>query len=396
MHHRLILFIGIVLAVVLVLLLSQSSPNFESLDVLDALEAEYQQAVEDPPEVRRLAELSDEFAVSLDPLVLIEIGDLHRKGAYPRFKSDPKLAKLYYELAADLDTGIAASIANAKYIEAATENIPEVDNVGRRLHDIYFEAIQATALNGATQQRIVERNRERVADRTAERAMNREVVQAPPLHTERVFLNDEQNVHDHALNKITRKNIDTLKSLYRVGGDEIKATLEVQLAHQRFTDAQKAKISNVINSFSRGLKQFDCTEVEVLSLVYQHVKDKPDLLRNLFLQLEDCYHHGSIVCTTGKISRIISVVGDTEGFEDAKNIYYIKDELQTLAAKVRDDYLKTLTKKQVSDYNAGLADETTEAIKKIYEQAAREQYCVKLGLAYSIIKPHLDLNALAF
>ncbi len=370
-------------------------------DVIQDQEIIQIKVIKEEPEIKKINSLVDKYLITQNPFLLIKIGDFWRKGVYPRIKADNAAAIKYYELAASSNNKIAAEIATTKYIEAIRENIPKIDNIGQQLNDIYFEAVEA-ATRAATpryQQFDIEPNH--IAEQIIE--------EAPIERPRMVFLNDGQNVHDHYLNKITKTNIDKLKEKY---GEALEAHLEdptriIEILKDNlyrdsgFNTYQKAAINNVIISFSDQNKQFECSELDALFLVYRYIIDqsnKNDLFHNLFLQLMDCYYNGFVVCTTGKISRVISVVGDLEGFENARNIYYIKDELERLASRVRKDVLKTLTPEQVNDYNTGgnESDRITEEIKNKYRNVVQEEYCAKLGIDYNIILPHVEANMLGF
>ena len=113
------------------------------------------------------------------------------------------------------------------------------------------------------------------------------------------------------------------------------------------------------------------------------------------MQLIDCYHSGVIVCSTGKITRIISVVGDTDNFEDQRNIYYIKQELESLAFKVREDELKKMAPEEVDAYNNG-SELLADRLKEKYIEAVKQEYCEKLGMLYKILSPMVKENLIGF
>lgn len=337
------------------------------------LNLQKKQAADTPPEIKRIHDLLYSYQQTQNPMVLIEIGDIYQKGAFPRFKANPEKAARFYNIAAYNANQNVAVIANAKIIEARNEPINEADNFGEEMTDFHLDAFQVATI-------IDNRNQIVQIDEPTER-----------------FLNDHQNVHDHYMNKITQKNIDKLKEMHTYNNEDIVAILIDKLyGINDITNENKAKIIRVINSLSDKHPQYNSNELEIAFLIYSHVKNKPDLLRNLYLQLEDCFSNGHVVCGTGKISRMVAVVGDTEDFTDSKNIYYIKDELESLASKTRDEYLKTLSKQQVDAYNLGENDGITEELKMKYMETVREEYCNKLNIDYEILHPHVEINMSAF
>jgi len=327
------------------------------------------------PEINEMDKLATKFAETQDPLILVSLGDMWRKGAYPRLESDNSNALKYYELAAISADKQVREIATAKYIEASLDGIPENDDAGMQLYDINFDAIVETVNEAPI------------------------IREEPIIRDDPIFLDDKQNVHDHYMNKITQRNIDKLKELHTNSQPSKENLKDALYKDDDLSIEQKALIITAIDNFNDHDEQFGCSEEESLNLTYQHIlnhENRDDLLHNLFLQLHDCYENGFMVCTTGKISRVVSIIGDLDDFDHARNIYYIKDELERLAHKTREQYLNNLTQEQRDSYNLGEDDQITENIKAAYINTIKEEYCTKLGVDYAIISPHVEANMLGF
>jgi len=340
-----------------------------------------QDVVKAKPAVQYINKLMDDYRITRDPLVLVEIGDFYRKGMYSIMKSNNSEAIKFYKKAAASSNKQAADIAMGKYIEATIDTIPEIDDVGEELDEIPQIILLDMIQDDFDQEQIIP------------------IAPVVPAEHE-IFLNDLQNVHDHYMNKITQSNVDKLKEFVEIDKSlQIKEILKNELYKEsKLDDHKKATIITIIDSFSETNEQFGITEVECLQLVYTYIqtrKDKSDLIYNLFLQLLDCMENSFIICTTGKISRVVSVVGDLNEFENARNIYYIKGELEQLAGKVRDEVLSTLSKEQIDAYNNG-DNQITDLMKKTYMDRIQEEYCDKLHIDYKIIRPHVETNLAAF
>jgi hypothetical protein len=338
----------------------------------------YKKVVEEQPHVRIIDELMDEYRRTRDPEILLKIGDFYRKGMYSIMKSDNAQAIRYYEIAAKSRNKQVAEIAQGKYMEAAIDAIPEEDDIGEVLDEIPADVLYAALTDDVP------------------------VVEPIVVPDTPIFLNDMQNVHDHYMNKITASNVKKLKEMNNQLNPDIKSVLIRKLAEDDELDINdKASIKHVLNQFSSDNKQFDISEIESLQLVNAYIDNsdnKKDMIHNLFLQLKDCAENGTTVCTTGKISRVMSVVGDTEEFETPRNIYYIKQELEQLAAKVRDDVLANLSEEDVKKYNESSPDSEpiVENMKKIYQDKVKEEYYDKLHIEPNIVKPHVNANLLMF
>lgn len=377
-------------AISVVLRLSKKQKMKQAISTVEHdLRQKRKKADEDPPELKRIRNLIEKHLETKDPAILVEIGDIYQKGAYPRFKSNPKKAQEYYTMAANNIDRNVARIANNKIIEASYDPIHEVDNLGEELTDFYIAAIEATLLDNFINEE----------PRTTTEIINELFAQEAnrPQYNNNAFLNDQQNVHDHYMNKIVQKNIDKLKETHIETNKDIKHILIEKSSNlPDLSWEQKARINKVINSLSNAKTQFSATEQEVASLVYNHIKDNDDLVRNFFLQLADSYLEGHIVCSTGKIARMVAVVGDTEEFADSKNIHYIKQELQTLAAKVRDDHLATLSQQEIDSYNNGTNNRIVEDMQKKYVEIVKQEYCQKLNVDYPVIHAHVESNMIHF
>lgn len=341
-----------------------------------------------------LDKLVNNYLETMDPLYLIEIGDVWRKGSYPKIKSDNDAAIKYYELASHSNNKDVAAIATAKYAEAYKDNIPDIDDVGTRLNDIYFEAV--VAANAADEQEALVVNA--LLD-----VPDLEPIYEPPLVVvnQEVFLNDTQNVHDHYMTNIIKENIRKLREAeHRTVDSDIRLYLQNKVREDsELSSYKKAEVIAILDQFNNNKHdKFNCSETEALRLVdsYIQTKDnKKDLYHNLFLQLLDCVSNGLTVCPTGKISRVISVVGDTEDFEDARNIYYIKQELEALAFKIRGDELARMTKQEVDAYNNG-SEDIADQLKNKYRDAVMQKYCKELGIDEHIISPLIEINLFGF
>ena len=66
-----------------------------------------------------------------------------------------------------------------------------------------------------------------------------------------------------------------------------------------------------------------------------------DLFHILFIELSYCIENGFMICTTGKISHIVSIMdGIDSNFNSIKPIYIIKDEIKNLANNIRKNIMK--------------------------------------------------------
>lgn len=378
-----ILFIALVVCSVIIIVSHSKSDNYHHKiehiqKLVPCIEKERirenEKTIEEQPHVSLLNDLITEYRLTKNPAVLVAIGDFYRRGMYSVMKSNNSEALKYYELASKCNDRNIVEIARVKHAEANDNPIPEIDDIGIDLpENALFETIAYEPFVD-----IVE----------------------PPQNN--LFMNDLQNVHDHYVSKISESNINKLKELVTENlVADVKTSLMKDLYKSDFNDYNIAVIIDVIKAFDDSAEQYKITPLQCLQLVYSYIQTQPnkeDLTRNLFLQLLDCKENGFIVCVTGKIARVLSVLSILDDFEEAKNIYYIKPELEQLAIKVRDDVLSTLSEDEVNSYNTNGdgSDKIVETMKREYTTRVNDEYCVKLGISNNIIAPHVEANLSAF
>ena len=100
-----------------------------------------------PPEIERLAALIDGYRA--DTMLwdaIIAVGDVYRKGAFPRFLPNPGVALECFKVAARCPDGKIAGMGQERYIEVHTDAMPAVDQAGGELPTEYGERICELAL----------------------------------------------------------------------------------------------------------------------------------------------------------------------------------------------------------------------------------------------------------
>ena len=119
------------------------------------------------------------------------------------------------------------------------------------------------------------------------------------------------------------------------------------------------------------------TETEALQLVWNKINNQTDtnkksnMIEILAKQLDSGIENGHVVCSSGKISRII---GTLDGIDDemvaSRPIWAIRDEIATLASKIRDG-------RYVNPQNE-------------FQQQAYKLYINDLNLDINIINPIIE------
>jgi hypothetical protein len=361
-----------------------------------------------PPEIERLDKLTKDFTWD----GLVAIGDIYRAGAYPRFLPNEHLALECYKIAAMGPDGEIAGIAQAKYMDLRMNPIDDVDKAGKHLPAFYGEHACRVAMNEIQKMSYslfekpkykknsikdvparhsttlvqVETQNENEEDlynflETVQRSNNHNT--SMTLVPTPQYYSDSQNVHDHSVVKTVKKNIDALShgNTPSTNTATIKDRVRNSILNSDISEEDKYNALQVVDSLNETSKHssFDVTESDALGMVWSKIqthqgKEKENLEEMLARQLASGVEHGNVVCSTGKITRILgSFDGVTnDGIEQVKPMYAIKEEIAGLAVKVRDRYEGSMS---------------TAEMQNEFEKEVYKEYVDKLGMSASVVDP---------
>jgi hypothetical protein len=219
--------------------------------------------------------------------------------------------------------------------------------------------------------------------------------------------NDAQNVHDSELQNAANANMDILarqtQTVYSDEIDEIKVIFET---HPKISNDDKNKIYRVLNSINNKDKhsKYNKTEQEILNLVWNRINNdinknnKDELILSLANQLISAVEEDTVVCSTGKIMRIM---GSLEALDNGNDLnalkpkWAIENEIAHMSIKIRDDVLSSQSKTEINKYNNGENENLSNKMRTLLLNKCIEDY-VKPGIIKSkeaidvIIKPYLD------
>lgn len=349
-------------------------------------------AQENPPEYIKLHNLLKDFKRTHSWDNIIAIGDIYKSGAYPRFRNNKNLALECYKIAAQCPDGEIAGIAQLKYIETSKNDLNEIDNNGDDL-PCYFgiEICQlASNLIKNTPHYYFKRPKSKTIDRNQDFTQILPILPIPEMITtniqnQHVYRNDTQNVHDHSVSNILKSNIQKLNkkvSCKENDENDISTIIDSILSHPELSESVKANCLTVIDNLNSTDKHdtYNLSEKEALIMVWNKINNnikknnkfnKNDSIQILANQLDSSIEHGNIVCSTGKIARII---GTLDGIDDditpSKPLWVIRDEISNLAIKIRDN-----------NYSNP---------RKEFEDSVKNIYIKELNMNDSIINPIIE------
>lgn len=397
----LVVIIGLVACVLYV----HESPSVEKIHVkvkAPTLQMNNAPQVTPTPELQRLQSLLVDFTRNSNWGALLAMGDIYHRGAFPRLAPNVAMAVDIFRIVATCPNGEMAALGQAKVVELRVQELFSDDVHGTPM-PIAFGAQACRAARDIlahTPDRAYERPKIKVVEPagtitdilpttlpTIATTMHPNILTniLPASRQERI---DSQNVHDHAVSRITRHNVEQLDK-----STDINAISKTQT----FENVTNAILSNDdLGADTKGnaLRTLDAlnshhntslgiAEDQALMLVWDRIeKQKDDAVRanlkdSLAKQLASAVEHGNVVCSSGKITRIL---GTLDGIEDGevelqapKPLWALRDELGSLAAKVRDE--------------EGDDDNNAERAIDAFAKAARAEYIDRLGMHRQIIEP---------
>ena len=170
-------------------------------------------------------------------------------------------------------------------------------------------------------------------------------------------MNDGQNVHNGT---ITKHAVESIKRLvdHEKSNSIIPQTLsdihtEIQ-SYLTLSNHPSSRIAidvlNEIYNFNHNHVASGLREMEILRLIWQRIKnpinhDKlTDLKMSLLMQLVDCKPNGTLMCLTGRVTRMLQTLEciDNEHIVDLKPLWAIKEQIGDYCSRYYDKLLKKI------------------------------------------------------
>lgn len=284
---------------------------------------------------------------------VVELGDVYRKGEYPLYRPNKDAALELYHIASFSET--LGSTARSRFLECSQDPLAPEDVSGAALPTTYKDLKVQTAKSMVMSSAV---RPERLPE-------------VPP----EPIVSDAQNVHDHSLTKHLQKALTEMPS----GKNSYEDVVTWVLEESNATPEQKADAYTVLDSLSDSRHStLHVSERESLDKMWQKIQGLPEYGREakdlLVTQLASGVEHGDVVCSTGKIARIMGTLDGISETPVNKPMWALREELGTLAARVRD----------------------TEAPAEEFRRQALDTYVTSLGMSDALVTPLIDEFSLGF
>lgn len=381
--------------------------------------------IKQPTEITLMVDLIKEFNHDNTKWInLIKIGDIYTKGFYPIYKPNKYLGLKCFQLAMVSPDYNISNLAKIKYQENKYNNINLYDIKGKELpieygNEIcnlakyYLENIKVNTTNNIKDNNnLVEIDLNNNLNNNDEIYINNNQNEDTIIeidnninNNDEIYINDLQNVHDHSVNNIIKTNIELLKKKYNIDNitNDYINNIIIEKVYENTDIHEQIRFNaiEVLQSFNNiSHTTFNISEIESLKYIYKYIENntnKDNLYHILILELSNCIENGFVICNTGKISRIISILdGLDDNYNQIKNIYTIKEEIQNLANKIREKILNDSSELDKQNYINDIDDKLSKLMIEELEKNVDEIYCKKLNLNKEILKPIIEENIIGF
>ena len=325
---------------------------------------ERRREVAQPTVETEMVEATAAFVRTGDWEWVIAAADIYARGSFPHYRPNPIVAARLYTMASRGGN----TDARSKFAGAFGRAMAPEDMAGDEVPAAWASAM----LDEATR---------RLA--TARRPQPRPPPPPPPRPPPPppTIPSDGQNVHDHGVVAATRKTIDMLRSEQGTGAsvDDIREAFD---AVPDLSDAERARADMVLTSLTTSEhSRLGVSESEAVSLVYDRLRGTDHGVETLAKQLASAIEAGDVVCSTGKIARMVGALdGVCDDVTTAKPLWAVREELASLAHKVRERVL----------HGSGGHEGSEEIMVHTFREAARETYVDGLGMSASVVDPLVE------
>lgn len=187
-----------------------------------------------------------------------------------------------------------------------------------------------------------------------------------------IIHNDSQNVHNHSVQNISKTIIESLVQNTNSFDDNSILFLR-DLKKYEHSGIEVSKLMMVLNSMTDNIhSKYNKSEKDIFNLTFERIfnKDNQDEKDNLFVMfaqnISSAVEYGVVVCSTGKITRMLSTFDVLdETLPDLKPDWIIREEIGNLASKIRTEILN-----ECSDDEREAYTEYDGEDKELYEKTA--------------------------
>lgn len=369
-------------------------------------------------DIQQLDSLVETYERTFDPNILLIIGELYARGSYPRYSPDENSALRIYKVASSCPDSDVSAMAMSKMIETRLNPVPLEDRLGpgfpqstanrvvscaenhiKRLPLSSFMKKSSSAKDNKA--RRIQSSIRHVREPVQEPVVQEPVVQ-PVVRPVRLNGDQKQNVHSNSVAASLRANVKSLKEEFSDMDYERTELIETTMEKIRKSGIPEKSMTNIfrvlVSLVPDQISSIKCSQMDTLYLLTKKldsIKDetlKKNAYETLGKNLESGIEHGKIVCSTGKVSRIISTLEGLDiGMQKSIPMDVVKKEIANLSSKVRTDILNEASERNRISYDTMDSGNLGQKMKTRLESDIERIYVKELGLSKKVLEPIISL-----
>ena len=346
------------------------------------------------PELTRLQNLVDDFARRHDYIAALDAAAIYQRGAYPFLRPDDIVAaEIFRAVAAHCPDPVVAAQATRMYFEVFGAPIQEDDRAGEPI----------PTAPGRELLRLIEIARPIAAALDPQNEIDFQIALAMTLAP---VANEDpdrfaQSSHDHGVVRSVQATLESLPGdRDDLDAKEIRAAISEQ---QELSDSERRDALAVLRASLAVEKDRDA-----LAKVWSKIQEEPDptvrsnRVETLARQLASGKEDGVVVCSTGRISRMVSSLMGQDGFDGEvfriRTTDVIGQEINQMAAFVREQVLSDSSHPDRLDYGSGIGDTEflTREMERRFRERVRQVYIEELKMTPQVLEPLMEAAIASF
>lgn len=348
------------------------------------------------PEMLKLESLVGLFERTQNWAALVEVGDTYSRGCFPFYGTDADTACCIYQVASRCPDPVVAARAMSRFVNTRLHPISPKDSVGepfptgpakRMCTHAEYHMERCPPTFNRPQRQPTPRVTAPAPEPEPATVPVAEVVPLPA---------DRQNVHDHSIAQTTKRNVKDIVDCgdyydrVELVADVMSALRTTELCEKVLADAFRVLVSLVPDKIeSIGCSQLDvlnATKIKIDRVGNKSVRN--NLVETLGKNLASGIERGHVVCSTGKIARIVSTLEGTDLVTNkAVPIEVVRREIASLAFKIRNDVLGEVSQEEVVAYNKSSLNGLGAKMRARFEHEVDAIYVEGLGLSHKVLSP---------
>jgi len=270
-----------------------------------------------------MTSLAERFRDTRDWPYLVDLAIIYDRGWYPEYRSNRDLATLLYDMGTKSPDPV---VSRHCMIWMLTQlDLPHEDNAGSPLPNIPAYTVLEMA--------------QRMHHERMPTSLPQKIEQAPPTEPitppKPLIQSDPQNVHDHGVTRSLKRILHTLETPRQNPDDTVTDVRAYILDSDASADLKQQALETLDSLTDTRHSTLETTEKDVLRTIWDACTTN-DMKNILVSQLASAVERDAVVCSTGKIGRMVGTLDGVREDTSIRPVWAIREEIGRLASSMRD------------------------------------------------------------